>query len=273
VRLAWSHSLFPVKTEATTAGSAFDLDHLSIASKDRAAIPAGVYEKAKNDGIAKERLGPDALWLHLKPLWPEDRPHLPINEIADWFASYVYLPKTRDRVVLEGAIRDALGKLDPAFGYADRFDEATATYRGLAWAKTPPELFSSSAVLVRSDVALEHSRPAEAPTAPGFPGTGLPTGDVISPGQKPSDNTGAPQVSKPRRFYGSVELDPTRPMKAFDTIINAVVMELQRNTSTKVKLTLEIEAEAPAGFDETDIGVVRDNARQLKFKPDSTGFD
>ena len=64
VRLAWSHILFPIKTEATLAGSAFDLDHLSISSKDRAAIPLAVYEKAKNDGIAKEKLGPEALWLH-----------------------------------------------------------------------------------------------------------------------------------------------------------------------------------------------------------------
>jgi hypothetical protein len=37
--------VFPIKTEHTTAGSAFDLDHLSIASKDRAAIPMAVYEK------------------------------------------------------------------------------------------------------------------------------------------------------------------------------------------------------------------------------------
>src|SRR6266851_5771748 len=33
VRLAWSHVLFPVKTEGTAAGSAFDLEHLSISSK------------------------------------------------------------------------------------------------------------------------------------------------------------------------------------------------------------------------------------------------
>jgi len=38
-------------------------------------------------------------------------------------------------------------------------------------------------------------------------------------------------------------------------------------------LTLEIEAEAPAGFAEGDIGAVRDNAHQLKFKPESTGFE
>ena len=63
-----------------------------------------------------------------------------------------------------------------------------------------------------------------------------------------------------------------RPVKSFDTILNAVVMELQRTQGTKVKLTLEIEAEAPGGFPDGEVGVVRDNARQLKFKPESTGF-
>ena len=77
-----------------------------------------------------------------------------------------------------------------------------------------------------------------------------------------------PRQSKPRRFYGSVEIDMVRPVKSFDAIFNAVVMELQRTQGAKVKLTLEIEAEAPNGFAEGDIGVVRDNARQLKFKPD-----
>src|SRR5437879_2079546 len=71
------------------------------------------------------------------------------------FASYVYLPKLRDRVVLETAIRDAVTKLDPSFGYADRFDEASGTYSGLTWAKAPPIAMPASAVLVRPDVALD----------------------------------------------------------------------------------------------------------------------
>ena len=50
-------------------------------------------------------------------------------------------------------------------------------------------------------------------------------------------------------------------------------MELQRNPNTKVKITLEIEAETASGFSEADIGAVRDNARQLKFKAESTGFE
>ena len=78
---------------------------------------------------------------------------------------------------------------------------------------------------------------------------------------------------QPRRFYGSVEIDMVRPVKAFDAILNAVVMELQRTNGAKVTLTLEIDATAPDGFADADIGVVRDNARQLKFKGESTGFE
>jgi hypothetical protein len=40
-----------------------------------------------------------------------------------------------------------------------------------------------------------------------------------------------------------------------------------------VKLALEVAAEATSGFLESEIGIVRDNARQLKFKPEATGFD
>jgi hypothetical protein len=73
------------------------------------------------------------------------------------------------------------------------------------------------------------------------------------------------------RIWGTAAL--VRPVKSFDAILSAVVMELQRNPNAKVKITLEIEAETPSGFSEADIGVVRDNASQLKFKAESTGFE
>lgn len=269
VRLAWNHILYPEKNEGTTAGTAFHLEHLSITSKDRSAIPVVVYDKAKSDGIIKERLGPDSLSLHLKPLWPEDRQHLPIAEVVEWFAAYVYLPKLRDRVVLDGAIRDAVGKLDPAFGYADAFDDASKSFKGLAYGKVPPELIPDSAVLIRSEVAVEQIRKKQDEVQPGQP---LPVPDEGSP-ERPTLPPAAPGAGKPTRFFGSVELDMVRPVKAFDAILNAVVMELQRTPGAKIKLTLEIEAEASQGFADNDVGVVRDNAKQLKFKGGSTGFE
>jgi hypothetical protein len=272
VRLAWSHILYPIKTEATVAGTAFDLEHLGISSRDRAAVPAAVYDKAKADGIAVESLRSESFGKKITPIWPADRPHLPVSELAEWFAAYVYLPKLRDRVVLEEAIRDAVGKLDAAFAYADSFDTTSGGYQGLLWAKNPPDIMPSTALLVRADVAKGQLRPAEKPPVEGG-ATGASADHQTGGGLGNDVATTKPTPRQPTRFYGSVEIDMVRPMKSFDAIVNAVVMELQRTHGAKIKLTLEIEAEAPAGFDEADIGVVRDNARQLKFKTDSTGFD
>jgi hypothetical protein len=268
IRTAWSHILYPAKSE--TAGKPFDLEHSLISSRERAAIPSVVYDKAKADGIALEKLGTERLWHALKPIWPDDRPHLSVAEITDWFAAYVYLPKLRDRVVLESSIREAVSKFDAQFGYADGFDDATGRYRKLIWAKIPPELMSPTAVLVREADAKKQLSAEGTPTA--TPGLGSPTASGPQPGS-PVPAAGPTSSGKPRRFYGAVEIDMVRPVKSFDAILNAVVMELQRTQGTKVKLTLEIQAEANEGFADSDVSVVRDNARQLKFKPESTGFE
>ena len=63
-----------------------------------------------------------------------------------------------------------------------------------------------------------------------------------------------------------------RPIKSFDAILHAVVMELHGRRARKAKLTLELEAEAPGGFDKADVGIVQDNARQLTNLPGKSPF-
>ena len=261
--------LFPI--ESTEAGKPFDLDHLALTSRDRAGVPAAVYDKAsaKGDGVIKEALGGETLSTRLAELWPADRTHLPVAEVAEWFSTYVCLPKLRDRVVLETAIRDALAKLDPKFAYAEGFDEASGKYAGLLWQKAPIGPMPQTALLARPEVALVQLRPAR-PTPQPVAGPTSPdngAGPIPPIALEPTSN------QQPRRFYGSVEVDMVRPVKAFEAILSAVVTELQRSKGTKVRLTLEIEADSEDGFSDADIGVVRDNARQLKFKAGSTGFE
>jgi hypothetical protein len=197
VRAAWSHVLFPV--ESAEPGKAFDLDHLLLTARERSGVPAAVYEKAsaKGDGIIKEVLGGETLATRLAELWSAERPHLSVAEIAGRFATYVYLPKLRDRVVLEKAIGDALAKLDPKFAYADAYDAASGKYVGLIWQKGPFGPMPATAVLVRPEVAMAQLRlvPPK-PTTPGTPGPGP---EPLSP--PPS----APK--QPTRFFGSVEID------------------------------------------------------------------
>ena len=272
VRAAWSHVFYPVRSE--TAGRPFDLEHMLISARDRAAVAAAVYEKVKADGMVLERLGAERLWLALGPIWPADRPHLPLSEIAGWFARYAYLPKLRDPVVLEMAVRDGVGKLDPQFGYAEGFDEASGRYRNLVWARNPPEFFAKSAVLVRA--AEARAQAAErTPQTPAAVLADIPEGPATPAdgSSAPSPSPATPAARRPRRFYGSVEIDMMRPVKAFDAILNAVVMELQRTPGAKLTLTLDIAGEAAEGFAEDEVSVVRDNAKQLKFRPEATGFE
>jgi uncharacterized protein len=160
-------------------------------------------------------------------------------------------------------------KLDPKFAYAEGFDEASGNYAGLLWQKAPLGPMPQTALLARPEVAMAQLRPVVPMPPPELGPTSLEDGaDPVPP------ITAGPTPSRqPRRFFGSVEIDMVRPVKAFDAILSAVVMELQRTKGAKVTLTLEIEANAEEGFPDADIGVVRDNARHLKFKTDSTGFE
>src|SRR5205085_4725222 len=124
---------------------------------------------------------------------------------------YVYLPKLRDRVVLETAIRDALAKLDPKFAYAEGFDEGSGKYAGLLWQKAPLGPMPQTALLVRPEVAIAQLRPALPIPPPRLSPTPLEDGA----GPVPPITTGPTPSQQPRRFFGSVEIDMVRPVKAF----------------------------------------------------------
>lgn len=283
VRMAWNHVLYPHKTEDTPKGAAFHLDRLSVTAKDRIAVPQAVYDKAKADGIARDKLGSETLSKELLRLWPDDRPHLAVSEVSKWFATYLYLPKLRDGVVLQIAIRDAVSNMAPAFGYAERFDQASGQYVGLIWCRPPPEPMAATAVLVKPEVVHEHQRPPVPPRIDNPEGggsiddSGHPGGDGGSGGGSSGGIIGPPpgptKARKKRRFYGSVEVGMVRPVKEFEKILTEVIQHLQATPRAKVKLTIEIEAEAPDGFEDADVAVIRDNARDLKFKAENTSFE
>ncbi|HUZ66879.1 MAG TPA: hypothetical protein VMU56_04360 [Beijerinckiaceae bacterium] len=94
------------------------------------------------------------------------------------------------------------------------------------------ELISPSALIVRADVAFEQQRPKPGET-PGAAPAG--PGDQTRPGKDPTSRAGKPAAGarQPHRFFGSVEIDLDRPVKSFDSIFNAVVLELQRTQGTK----------------------------------------
>ena len=109
-------------------------------------------------------------------------------------------------------------------------------------------------------------RPRGARRRRGSPSGGKQPGGAYGEGGGPSGSAGGagdepgggefdePVTARPTRFFGSVEIDASRPIKSLEWIVTAVVEQLQRTHGTKVRL--EFEAEAPARLDENDVCIV-----------------
>lgn len=270
VRSAWVHILYAEKEEGALDGRPFEIAQATLLARDRPSIAASVYEKlsSRGDSIVKDTLGPRMLSAKLQNLWPADQPHVSIANLKEWFASYVYLPKLRDTAVLESAIAEGVSTSDPMFGYADAYDSETGKYEGLVFGRLAPTAFSDRALVIKKDVASAASQPPGSSET--TPTGGSPT--VVDTGNTVTGSPSEPTETQPRRFFGVVEIDPSRPIRSFESIVNSVVSELQRRSGVRVTLTLDIEGVSDAGFPDEDIDVIRDNAKQLKFKADSTGF-
>jgi hypothetical protein len=81
---------------------------------------------------------------------------------------------------------------------------------------------------------------------------------------------GAPRRS-PKRFHGTVTLDPTRVGCDASRIAEEVIAHLSGLVGAKVTVTLEVEAEIASGAPDNVVRTVTENSRTLKFT--SQGFE
>ena len=88
---------------------------------------------------------------------------------------------------------------------------------------------------------------------------------------RPDDGRKPPVAGNPKRFHGTVTLDPTRVGRDASRIADEVIAHLSGLVGVKVKVTLEVEAEIPSGAPDHVVRTVTENSRTLKFT--SQGFE
>jgi predicted AAA+ superfamily ATPase len=263
----------------TSPQAAVEWQALRLAGQDALAVRAS--KKLRNDELLITGFAPTRLRMELDrvPLWRGD--HVAIKQLVEDFARYVYLPRLAEPAVPIQAIREGLGLLTwsrESFAYADSYDEAVDAYRALrcgqAVALSPD---SPIGLLVRPERALKQQE-AEAVAAAGA-GTGATlttpggTTGAAPPGQTGATPGATPTVEAPRarRFHGTVALEPTRVGRDAGRIADEVVSHLAGLVGAQVTVTLEIDADVPAGVPDNVVRTVTENARTLKFK--SQGFE
>jgi len=212
------------------------------------------------------------------PLWREN--HVSIRQLVEDFARYLYLPRIKEPDVLLRAISEGFSLLTweiDTFAYAESFDEENARYRGLRCGQSVVISDSnSSGLLVKPEVARKQlKKESEEQVSPppdgsnngtgnegSSEGTGTTTGGPTPPPGPPVDTT----PPKLKRFYGSVELDPTRVGRDASQIAEEVIVHMQGLVNSKVKVTMEIEVEMPDGAPDDVVRIVTENSKTLKFK-------
>lgn len=236
-------------------------------------IPAqdGLLARASKKLIGEEglltELGPTRLDRDLQKYIWNDRPHLQLRDLREYLNRYIYLPRLKNQDVLIRSVQSAVsGMLPGPFAYADRWEESTDRYLGLAidHASSAMIVIDGDSVIIRPEVAEAHRPVPSQPTEPG-PGT-PPIGDPPEPGeQTPRPGPIPPVERNPTRFSGTVMISPDRPARDMHQIVEAIVEQLTTLQGSKVTLRLEIEAEVPNGLDRAKVRTLIENANTLGF--------
>jgi predicted AAA+ superfamily ATPase len=207
------------------------------------------------------------------PLWRGN--HVPIRQLVEDFARYLYLPRLQTSTVLLNSIRAGLALLTwehDAFAYAESYDESAARYRGLHSGAQISVVADDTGLLVKPEIARGQIGQETAPSI----AAGADTGNATSPGPGPTTPTAQPtgpmQAAKPKRYHGTVTLDSARVGRDAGRIADEVVTHLVGLVGSSVRVTLEIEAEIPAGASDNVVRTVTENSRTLKFASNS-GFE
>jgi predicted AAA+ superfamily ATPase len=243
-------------------------------------LAARASKKLKSDDSLVTSLAASLLRMELDriPLWRGN--HVAVKQLIDDFGRFHYLPRLKSPQVLLGAVADGLGSLmwhRDSFGYADSFDEVEGRYRGLrAGQRLEGGQDGAEGLLVKAEVAGAQRASEEAARAAvneklggsspdgGSAGAGAGFANQASTdGSLSKRETGT--ATRPKRFHGAVALSPTRAGLDASKIADEVIGHLAGLVGSKVRVTLEIEAEVPSGVPDQVVRTVTENARTLKF--------
>jgi len=236
-------------------------------------------KKVKSDQRVIIHWSPELLRMELdRWLWRESA-HVGVKRVWECLATYLYLPRLRDREVFIEAIKEGLADRE-FFAYALSAG-VDGKYKGLVFNKSAQSVFiDEQSVLVKPEAAIKQLEEEAAlvsviagssvtgggtalsPTNPSRPKI------IDRPQPEPGDDRLPPvehRSSQPKRFHGSVKLDPARLSRDAGKIAQEVLQHLTSLMKAEAEVTLEINVRAPEGVNDQVVRTVTENCRTLKF--------
>ena len=235
---------------------------------------AKAVAKVRDDAQLIPQWSPVLLKMELDNWLWKDQDHISLKRVWECLATYLYLSRLRDSDVLLATVRE--GIKTQAFGYANSVDD-TGRYNGLQFGSADGSIYlDDESVLVKPDVAakqIEADAAAETDSARPQPPESTSIGQGGRAPYTPSGEqtaaagtgTAPPQTAKPKRFYGTVNLDSIRAGRDAQQVIAEVVQHLTSLSGADVEVTMEIQAKVSDGVPDDVVRTVTENCRTLRF--------
>jgi predicted AAA+ superfamily ATPase len=197
-----------------------------------------------------------------KLYWKADKPAVKAADFGEDTLRYLYLPRLRDRGVLEQAIIKGAGTRD-FFGTA--YGQSGDTYDGFKFGDANVQL-DDTLLLIEPDAAQAYEI-AHPPKQPGQPPPGpAPLPGVTPPGPVPPVPPVVPTTAKSKTFYGSADVAPAAAKMRLVQIAEEIIAVLTADPNAAIKVSVEIRANFPNGAKDQTKRAVSENTRTLGFK-------
>lgn len=208
--------------------------------------------------------------------WKDEAKEASALNVWQQSCQQLYLPRLKDDTVFQMTMAAGAESRD-FFGFAQGKEDGR--YVGFSYGKRTSLIMDSLLLLIEPLAAAgymealraseEASRAETARRESGPFTTNATSGDGDAP--RVEDSTkggyglGASHHAAKTQFYGSTSLDPILAKKQFADLVDEVVQQFTTKTGVRVRISVEIQAEATAGFDEGLQRAVKENCSVLKF--------
>lgn len=206
--------------------------------------------------------------------WKDDAKEANALNVWQQSCQQLYLPRLKDDTAFQHTLAAGTESRD-FFGFAQGKEDGR--YVGFTFGKRTSLFLDSSLLLIEPVTAAGYAeaqraaedaaRPKPTETVPGTTGTGE-APPRVEDSAKPTYPAGGGVTNQPakKQFYGNIELDAIQAKKQFADLVDEVVLQFTSRPGVKVKIAIEIQAEAATGFDDGLQRAVKENCNVLRFK-------
>jgi predicted AAA+ superfamily ATPase len=208
-----------------------------------------------------------------KWFFTEEKKDITTMDLWNYCAQYIYFPRLLNERVLTETIEAGIESED-FFGFA--YSKDGNKYNGFTLGTHQLVNLDNDSVIIEINTAraykeklLQEEAAKRAEEDAQSLGSGYVSDKeqgIVSGAKNEQQQTVQPadKVAK-KRFFGNIELDPLMAKANFQDIMDEIINQFTADMNVNVKISVEIEATTPTGFDENIQRAVKENCSQLKF--------